>query len=120
MLLLERVHALEKCPGRELRSQLASRLHVKPRQIQVWFQNKRQRIKNGAKPTVAEAIAHAVANSSNDPRNPQEPARLLMDMANSEEAANAPASAEGVPAAAAGDGGASEDVPVATSLLTSR
>ena len=35
VLLLERVFALEKCPGRELRAQLAARLHVKPRQIQV-------------------------------------------------------------------------------------
>ena len=38
-----------KCPGRELRMQLAQRLHVKPRQVRVWFQNKRQRTKNRAK-----------------------------------------------------------------------
>ena len=79
VLLLERVFALEKCPGRELRAQLAQRLHVKPRQIQVWFQNKRQRTKNGAKPTVAEALAHAVYSSEH--RTQKEPAELLMNMA---------------------------------------
>ena len=79
VLLLERVFALEKCPGRELRSQLASRLHVKPRQIQVWFQNKRQRTKNGAKPTVAEALAHKVYSAEH--RTQKEPAELLMNMA---------------------------------------
>lgn len=66
VLLLERVFEREKCPGRELRAQLASRLRVKPRQIQVWFQNKRQRTKSGAKPTVAEALAHASA-AKDDP-----------------------------------------------------
>lgn len=79
VLLLERVFALEKCPGRELRAQLAARLHVKPRQIQVWFQNKRQRTKNGAKPTVAEALAHAVYSAEH--RTQKEPAELLMNMA---------------------------------------
>lgn len=44
--LLERVFELEKWPGRELRHQLAERLHVRPRQVQVWFQNKRQRTKS--------------------------------------------------------------------------
>ena len=34
-MLLERVFTLEKCPGRELRQQLSSRLNVRPRQIQV-------------------------------------------------------------------------------------
>ena len=86
VLLLERVFALEKCPGRELRTQLAARLHVKPRQIQVWFQNKRQRTKNGAKPTVAEALAHAVYNSEH--RTQTEPAELLMSMANAPSAAD--------------------------------
>jgi hypothetical protein len=99
VLLLERVFAIEKCPGRELRSQLSARLHVKPRQIQVWFQNKRQRTKNGAKPTVAEALAHAVY--SNDMQTSQkEPAELLMTMAQSGTGAPAPTapppSADGV------------------------
>ena len=76
VLLLERVFALEKCPGRELRAQLAARLRVKPRQVQVWFQNKRQRTKNGAKPTVAEALAHA----SQHPEQQKEPAELLMSI----------------------------------------
>ena len=44
VLLLERVYALERCPGRELRQQLATRLRVKPRQIQVWLQNKRRMV----------------------------------------------------------------------------
>mmetsp|Transcript_3516 Transcript_3516/g.10832 ORF Transcript_3516/g.10832 Transcript_3516/m.10832 type:complete len:619 (-) Transcript_3516:668-2524(-) len=46
VLLLERVFEREKCPGRELRQQLASHLNVRARQVQVWFQNKRQRTKN--------------------------------------------------------------------------
>ncbi len=59
VLLLERVFELERCPGRDLRQQLAAHLNVSARQVQVWFQNKRQRTKNGAKPTIAEARAHA-------------------------------------------------------------
>ena len=94
VLLLERVFALEKCPGRELRTQLAQRLNVKPRQVQVWFQNKRQRTKHGAKPTVAEALAHSIANAQQqDTKAGAESAQLLMRMANS--------SAEGNPAVAA-------------------
>ncbi len=42
-LLLERVFLLERCPGRDLRQQLAAHLNVTTRQVQVWFQNKRQR-----------------------------------------------------------------------------
>ena len=58
VMLLEKVFEVEKCPGRTVRAELAARLRVSPRQIQVWFQNKRQRTRAGAKPTVAEAIAH--------------------------------------------------------------
>ena len=72
-LLLERVFALEKTPGRELRAQLARRLGVMPRQVQVWFQNKRQRTRNGAKPTVAEAIALSMASA-------QDPEQLLISV----------------------------------------
>ena len=57
-MLLEKVFEVEKCPGRTVRAELAARLRVSPRQIQVWFQNKRQRTRAGAKPTVAESIAH--------------------------------------------------------------
>lgn len=45
VLLLERIFSLEKCPGRELCQELATRLKVRPRQVQVWFQNRRQRTK---------------------------------------------------------------------------
>ena len=79
VLLLERVFALEKCPGRELRLQLASRLGVRQRQVQVWFQNKRQRTKVGAKPTVAEALAHAVVDA--EQRAQAQSAEMLMCMA---------------------------------------
>ena len=37
VMLLERVFTLEKCPGRELRQQLSTRLNVRPRQIQVGY-----------------------------------------------------------------------------------
>mmetsp|Transcript_28004 Transcript_28004/g.71549 ORF Transcript_28004/g.71549 Transcript_28004/m.71549 type:complete len:440 (-) Transcript_28004:667-1986(-) len=93
VLLLERVFALEKCPGRELRAQLAQRLHVKPRQIQVWFQNKRQRTKNGAKPTVAEALAHAVATKTTPNGDTAGSAELLIGMAQSDYA-TAPGAAD--------------------------
>ena len=83
VLLLERVFELEKCPGRELRAQLAARLHVKPRQIQVWFQNKRQRVKNGAKPTVAEALAHAVYNQNS--KSAEDGAEPAADKTNADE-----------------------------------
>jgi hypothetical protein len=59
VILLERVFALEKCPGRELRQQLAEHLNVTSRQVLVWFKNKRQRTKNGAKPTAAEVLARS-------------------------------------------------------------
>mmetsp|Transcript_31632 Transcript_31632/g.78800 ORF Transcript_31632/g.78800 Transcript_31632/m.78800 type:complete len:494 (+) Transcript_31632:41-1522(+) len=82
VMLLERVFLLEKCPGRELRQQLSTRLNVRPRQIQVWFQNKRQRAKSGAKPTVAESLAHGLQSS--DASLHEHPAELLMRMANND------------------------------------
>ena len=78
VLLLERVFALEKCPGRELRLQLVA-ARVRQRQVQVWFQNKRQRTKVGAKPTVAEALAHAVVDA--EQRAQAQSAEMLMCMA---------------------------------------
>ncbi len=52
--LLDSVFLLERCPGRDLRQQLAAHLGISMRQVQVWFQNKRARAKN------AEARARAV------------------------------------------------------------
>lgn len=45
---LEEVFKSDKFPSVETRKNLASDLHVTPRQVQVWFQNKRQR---SAKPS---------------------------------------------------------------------
>jgi len=79
VVLLERMFELEQCPGREMREQLAACLKVKPRQIQVWFQNKRQRRKNRAKPTRAESIAHASleTNTGSQMAHPAELLRIL-------------------------------------------
>ena len=44
--LLEQVFEASPFPSRQVRMQLASHLQVRPRQVQVWFQNKRQRVKS--------------------------------------------------------------------------
>ena len=41
--MLEQVFTIDKFPSVETRKQLAANLKVTPRQVQVWFQNKRQR-----------------------------------------------------------------------------
>ncbi len=88
VMLLERVFALERCPGRELRTQLAERLKVRPRQVQVWFQNKRQRTKNSSqKPTLAESMVHAVASGGGAEGGESRPAaEMLLDMVGTIEA----------------------------------
>ena len=43
--LLEQVFEIEPLPGRATREQLATHFGVTPRQVQVWFQNKRQRVR---------------------------------------------------------------------------
>lgn len=63
VLLLERIFALEKCPGRELCQELATRLKVRPRQVQVWFQNRRQRTKGSKGKDGSEAGAPGSAAS---------------------------------------------------------
>jgi len=45
VLLLERVFDMEPLPGRQTRFQLAEHFAVTARQVQVWFQNKRQRVR---------------------------------------------------------------------------
>ena len=77
-VLLERVFALEKCPGRELRTQLAARLHAASPDS-VWFQNKRQRTKN-ARSRRRRRRWRTPYNSEH--RTQTEPAELLMSMAN--------------------------------------
>merc|ERR1719460_2948905 len=41
--VLEQVYAVEPFPGLETRRELSRKLNVSARQVQVWFQNKRQR-----------------------------------------------------------------------------
>ena len=41
--VLEQVYSLDPFPGLDARRELAKQLNVSPRQVQVWFQNKRQR-----------------------------------------------------------------------------
>ncbi|KAL1527422.1 hypothetical protein AB1Y20_016088 [Prymnesium parvum] len=74
VLLLERIFALEKCPGRELCQELATRLKVRPRQVQVWFQNRRQRTKgakgkDGSEDGAPDASAGLTEWANNSGRN---------------------------------------------------
>ena len=48
MAALEEAYAADRFPTAEARAALAASLEVAPRQVQVWFQNKRQRTKVGA------------------------------------------------------------------------
>ena len=51
--VLEAVYAMEKLPDADLRERLSAYLNLSTRQVQVWFQNRRQRAKaNGPKKTV--------------------------------------------------------------------
>jgi len=43
--ILESVYKVEKLPGSELRKELAVKLKMTPRRVQVWFQNKRAKEK---------------------------------------------------------------------------
>jgi len=43
--ILENVYKVEKLPGSELRKELAGKLKMTPRRVQVWFQNKRAKEK---------------------------------------------------------------------------
>ncbi|EOD32511.1 hypothetical protein EMIHUDRAFT_468007 [Emiliania huxleyi CCMP1516] len=57
---LEQVFKDDKFPSVETRKNLAAELRVTPRQVQVWFQNKRQR--SGAKPVPARSEDKAEPN----------------------------------------------------------
>jgi hypothetical protein len=43
--VLEKVYEKEKLPGSDLRKELAQKLKMTPRRVQVWFQNKRAKEK---------------------------------------------------------------------------
>jgi len=50
LYVLEQVFDLEKFPSHHMRQRLAADLAVTPRQVQVWFQNRRQRERNNCRP----------------------------------------------------------------------
>ena len=55
--LMEQVYRVEPCPSSTTREQLATAFNCTPRQVQVWFQNKRQRGHVKAKRTQDEMMA---------------------------------------------------------------
>ena len=61
--MLEQVFLVDKFPSVETRKQLAANLKVTPRQVQVWFQNKRQRAVRPKSPDPSGAL-----NSTDDVR----------------------------------------------------
>ena len=61
--VLEAVYAIEKLPDSTLREKLSSYLNLSTRQIQVWFQNRRQRAKSGGGPSSAAQKKWAQLNS---------------------------------------------------------
>ena len=75
---LEQVFAVERTPSGETRKQLAANLKVTPRQVTVWFQNKRQARKGCRKTTTSSCDATA------PPPPPQEPPFPVERVANDE------------------------------------
>ena len=61
--VLEAVYAMEKLPDSTLREKLSSYLNLSTRQIQVWFQNRRQRAKSGGGPSSAASKKWAQLNT---------------------------------------------------------
>ena len=68
--VLEAVYAMEKLPDADLRERLSSYLNLSTRQVQVWFQNRRQRAKaNGPKKSAlstSDQIMEALLDFSSD------------------------------------------------------
>ena len=72
--MLERVFTEDKFPSVDLRKQLADNLKVTPRQVQVWFQNKRQR---SVKPPVKGAQSDLLMLSNSVRAAPRPPVACL-------------------------------------------
>jgi len=68
--MLEQVFIIDKFPTVETRRQLAANLKVTPRQVQVWFQNKRQRaapanpLESATADTAAEVVSSTCARKA--------------------------------------------------------
>lgn len=62
LAVLEDIFRVQHFPSVEARDKLARQLHVKPRQIQVWFQNRRQRERNSQRKVLrnSEDISEAL------------------------------------------------------------
>ena len=54
--LLESVFQATPFPSRQVHQELSGRLQVRPRQVQSWFQNKRQRVKNDTTSTPSSLV----------------------------------------------------------------
>ena len=61
--ILERIFSLDQFPNVDVRKQLGTDLNVTPRQIQVWFQNRRQRERKSREMRSKKLLLGAVQNA---------------------------------------------------------